>query len=405
MAKAGGPSRNFRRGEKEIGFEVYAYLDSSLYKGRQADFAFCWSINVSASNSDGLVQVKSEFIRLFALAKGGAEDVLNIEVNRSPGGQLKTKFSIADQGHLTKRLFASGMWFSSSSPKREIFSKLSDDISGILGSLKKRPRDVSILESVSGVHSELRQFFNGITHLDEYNIQPDVARQAVDPLPIIRMGNDGAGVSEVIGALQSDQYQRLLFTPFYTSGSPYFSGRSYYDYSYLDRRRKNPIDQIIKNLRAGVPSVDSIGTEIDPSTGRRFVTFKSGQHVYRPQEVSDGTFKWLCILVALFVPTSRVILLEEPENFMHPWMQQRFIGLAREQARNGRRSVVISTHSVTVLNALNVEELRVVHQEDGETILDDVADVEGVRNVLANSSFGLGDIWVSGEIGGVTGGR
>jgi predicted ATPase len=113
--------------------------------------------------------------------------------------------------------------------------------------------------------------------------------------------------------------------------------------------------------------------------------------------------KWLCLLVAMYVPNSRVILLEEPENFMHPWMQQRFISIVREQAKKLNISVIVSTHSVTILNSITLKELLLVYQTEGETHVESVKDQKEVQKVLDKTSFGLGDIWVSGGIGGVVG--
>jgi hypothetical protein len=59
---------------------------------------------------------------------------------------------------------------------------------------------------------------------------------------------------------------------------------------------------------------------------------------------------------------------------------------------------------VTVLNSLVVDELKVVHQRGGETMLSIVENKEEIERILSESTFGLGDIWLSGEFGGVTGG-
>lgn len=406
MAKAGGASRNFRRGSTTIQFSVETPLDVSLYCGKQALFTFRWEMSVGPSGADGFVQVKNEAFRIFAHANEGwkEKEVFALEVSRGANNATKGKLSMDSEQNLTKRLFDSSLWVSRSSKKQEIFTTLRARLNDVLAGARKKPQDASLLEQVSNIHYGARRFFRDLLTLDEFNISPDVARQGVDPLPVIRMGPDGSGLSEVIGALETDQLRRLQDRIAIGVGSPYFSAYPY-DMHWAGRPRKNPLPDIVENLQAAVSSIDSLATEIDPSTGRRYVVFKSGGHKFRPQEISDGTFKWLCLLIALFVPTSRVILLEEPENFMHPWMQQRFVALARAQAKRGSGSVVLSTHSVTVLNALNVDELCVAYQENGETHIEPIENGDEIQALLAKSSFGLGDIWVSGEFGGVTGGN
>ena len=93
---------------------------------------------------------------------------------------------------------------------------------------------------------------------------------------------------------------------------------------------------IIRDLAAAVRPIESVAVQMDPTSGKRFVVFNAEKHSFFPEEVSDGTIKWLCILVSIYVPFSRVYLLEEPENFLHPWMQQKLINIMRQQAsKNG----------------------------------------------------------------------
>lgn len=398
MAKAGGPSRNFRRGEDVIEFNVASTLDSSRYNGRAAEFYFGWSVSVARSDEGGFIYVKREAFSLFAISGGETFNVLRAEVMRPPSGSARVKFDMAPEEVLTKRLFSGSAWVSASSKKSEIISKISERVNALLLDAKKGGQDASFLSAISSIHYEVWRFFVNLSSLDEYNISPEVARQAVDPLPVVKMGTDGAGVSEIIGALEKGQLSR------FSGGSSaiyHFEGNWY---GPGGRRRTNPLAKILEHVQAAIPSIESIGTEIDPSSGRRYVVFSGNGQVFRPQEVSDGTFKWLCLLVALYVPASKIVLLEEPENFMHPWMQQRFVALSREQAEANDSSVVMSTQSVTVLNSLVVDELRVVHQEDGETRVNLVGNKQEIEKLLSESTFGLGDIWLSGEFGGVTGG-
>jgi predicted ATPase len=329
MAKAGGPARNFRRGEDVIEFSVSSMLDVSLYRGRPADFYFVWGVSVSRSDESGFVYVRKETFRVVVSAAGEMSDVLRAEIMRPPSGGVRTRFEMAPEQDLTKRLFSSSFWVSSSSKKAEIISAIGGRIQDVLQDAKKGGQDASFLSSISAVHHEVWRFHRDLSSLDEYNISPEIARQAVDPLPVVKMGTDGAGVSEVIAALEKGQLSR-----FFGASGGYEYRMHWYHHEALSRRKSNPLSKILEHVQAAIPSIDSIGTQIDPSSGRRFVVFSGNGQVFRPQEVSDGTFKWLCLLVALYVPASKVVLLEEPENFMHPWMQQRFVALAREFCRD-----------------------------------------------------------------------
>ncbi|UHQ24967.1 AAA family ATPase [Lysobacter sp. 5GHs7-4] len=403
MGKAGGPARNFKRGCSDMHFTVATDFPSALYKGRQAIFHLLWNVSLGINEKDNMTYISHESIRILAKpANGDAEAVLSIEVARTAAGGVRTKFFLADADILTKKLLATSYWVTRNSTKAAMFNAVRREVADELRKVRGLPHDSSILEIFSPIGFDVRRLHRDLLALDEYNIQPDVARIASDPLPMATMGNDGAGVSQVIYALETAQFRR--FATRSSLSDPYSAADRLADYGFRSMLSKNnPLEEISENLKAAVVSLDAIGTDIDRSTGRRFVVFRSGSYTFRPEEVSDGTIKWLCLLVALYVPRSRVVLLEEPENFMHPWMQQRFIQLAREQTKKNRTSVFFSTHSVTVLNALKVSELLVARKTNGGTQVEAVLDRDEVQKVLNESNFGLGDFWVSGGIGGVAG--
>jgi energy-coupling factor transporter ATP-binding protein EcfA2 len=404
MGRAGGPTRNFMRGQRTIRFKVISHYETTRYKAKQTDFWLQWEIELSLTDPDKIVQICRESFSVFSGLD--LDKVITLEVNRTPSGATKAKFHLADQADLTRRMIDAPNWVPSSGVNKEgLFRLAKEKFNETVKEIKQFPQDASLIQQFADVHGNVRKVLREIASIDEFNIQPSIARQATDPLPVTRMGSDGSSVSEVIHALETQQFRRLFGSPGYLgfAGYPY-EGPSF-DYAMLRAFSKlSPLQGIVDNLKAGVSSIDNITTEIDPSTGRRFIVFNSSGNKFRPEEISDGTIKWLCLLVALYVPRSRVLLLEEPENFMHPWMQQRFVNLAREQALKSGTTVVFSTHSATVLNSLEVDELLIVHQIDGATVVDAVDDKDGVQGLLDSSDFGLGDVWVSGGIGGVTGG-
>ncbi|WP_114996560.1 AAA family ATPase [Xanthomonas campestris] len=400
LGKAGGPARNFRRGTKEISFVVVTEYENTLFENRRTKFWLRWSVALSLTQEDILLQISRE--SLSVIPSGGKKPVISMELTRGPGGSVKYKSEDIDSSVLTKKMLAS----QSVANKEELFKFANKSIADTFSSIKKRPSDASFLPYFSWLHSSVRRLLTEIGSFDEYNIQPDVARLAVDPLPITRMGNDGRAVSEVINALESHQYHRLMNN---AHGGGYYGQKHDFGfawenyYSVTSLAKSNPLEKIVSHLSAAVSSIDGLCTELDPSTGRRFVVFKSEGNRFRPEEISDGTMKWLCLLVAIYVPQSKVILLEEPENFMHPWMQQRFVSILREQGQKLNTAVIMTTHSATILNSLTVRELLIVRHESGATEVSNVEDEAQIQKVLDETNFGLGDMWVSGAIGAVTG--
>jgi predicted ATPase len=409
LGKAGGPKRNFRRGQESIEFTTLRYCGRVLYKGHHVHTWLQWELRLSLGKPDQVVQVSSETVSILGNPGTGYEHILTLGVTRSADGLAKTRSFLADDKHLTKKVFEGASIGNSRTPKATLLADARRQLAEVAAQAKKFPADSSLLEAVQVFHSSIQELVRDLRGVDEYNLQPDAARTPTDPMPITRMGTDGAHVAEVINALESGQVRRLA-SPFglesqsYLARNGYHGVTSVFDYALFARlARENPLEKILEHLKAAISSIDGIGTEIDVSTGRRYVVFKSNGERFRPEEVSDGTMKWLCLLVASLVPHSRVMILEEPENFMHPWMQQRFVSLLRDQCSAFGTSAVFSTHSATLLNALNLPEVVVVFQKDGSTVVQEVKDDEALKRALSETSFGLGDIWVSGGIGGVTG--
>lgn len=416
LGKAGGPRRNFRRGQTEMRFTVEGKYGDCLFNGSRQSFLFRWNVKISQSGQD-IARIAEESLIVYPdLPLGSTEIAILAQITRPKDNSVKTRSHVIDSDRSGKNLFSRPDGNTYSMRKQELFESARKGISDVLSRARKASDDRCFLESLAPLNSSIYRILRRLKSLEEYNFQPDVARQASDLLPDAKLSNDGAGLSEIVDALTKQDYRRLYSHNVFSEHGPRFmeiAGHRHYFWdleqshrlktSLASLRKNPPIDTILENLRAAVNSIDSLETEIDQSTGRRYTIFKSGEHRFRPQEVSDGTIKWLCSLITLFLPYSELLLLEEPENFMHPWMQQRFIALAREQSKKLRLSVVLTTHSVTTLNSLDPSELLLVTQRNGETEVNSLTDADKINEFLKETNFGLGDLWVSGGIGAVTG--
>jgi hypothetical protein len=254
--------------------------------------------------------------------------------------------------------------------------------------------------------------------LNEYDIIPDIAKESSDPLPYADMLPTGENVSEVIYALQARRFERLVVPRYYDLGylgygrysrkrSRMRSNTSWLADKVAERLERHELGDALENISSelsmAVSGIEGLETKIDKATGKRLVAFKAGKYDFLPEEVSDGTVKWLCTLVSLFVPVSAIYLLEEPENYLHPWMQQRLIELMRDAALSSHTIFVLTTHSSALLNAALPEEVTVVDSTRNGTRATRAEEEGQINAMLDTSHFGLGDLWVSGAIGGVPG--
>lgn len=84
-------------------------------------------------------------------------------------------------------------------------------------------------------------------------------------------------------------------------------------------------------------------------------------------ELSAGTRRLLRLLVCLLFDSSSVMLLEQPEDGLHPGLAAKLLGIL--QAYGVDRCMVLSTHSPAMLDAIDPQALRIVELRSGVTHL------------------------------------
>jgi predicted ATPase len=114
--------------------------------------------------------------------------------------------------------------------------------------------------------------------------------------------------------------------------------------------------------------------------------------------LSDGTLRFLAMLAALLTPQPPPLLcLEEPELGMHPDALAQLAELLVDAS--ARMQIVVTTHSDTLLSALNdhVDSVLVCENNGaGSTI----GHLDAERLAFWLKQYKLGEIWRLGEIGG-----
>ena len=102
------------------------------------------------------------------------------------------------------------------------------------------------------------------------------------------------------------------------------------------------------------------------------------------KDLSLGTRRIIRILTSLVFDRSSVMLIEQPEDGIHPGLTKKIMGLLRDYA--DPLQLFISSHSLTVFNTLSLEDVRFVTMVDGETkvrgILTEI-EVEAARKYIS----------------------
>lgn len=224
-----------------------------------------------------------------------------------------------------------------------------------------------------------------------YNISPSAVRRPEDIASEPSIEEDGRGLAAVLFALtrtrQSEDY--------------------WDDYRYQRRYRFYQPDEtftkIIAYSKIVSDAIQDITVEPDTIENqlRIFVRVDYGDGSLKLpfSLVSDGTAKWFTLVTAI-VTSRAVFAIEEPENFLHPLMQREIVRIVRDEFSSAFKDAfaVMTTHSETILNAVDPDEMILVHMEEGRSVATRPQNAADVRAEIDRTGFGAGYYYLAGAI-------
>ncbi len=159
------------------------------------------------------------------------------------------------------------------------------------------------------------------------------------------------------------------------------------------------LDRLTEFFRLAYPTMTKLSVTNDQfeNTIRVRVTLEGTDSPQIPlAALSDGTLKWMSLVTAIFTNDS-ILAIEEPENFIHPSIQREAVKIARDQTQN-HSLLLMSSHSETILNSAEPEEVVVVSIINGRTYARRVKNPQKLRQLINESGFGLGFHYLSGGL-------
>ncbi|WP_082109641.1 AAA family ATPase [Mycobacterium sp. UM_Kg1] len=146
--------------------------------------------------------------------------------------------------------------------------------------------------------------------------------------------------------------------------------------------------KVMSGMRTVLPKLDDIDTSFteDRRLSLIFKFLDSGR-AWNANEMSDGTMQALALFVALFDARCPLLIVEEPENALHPWILRHFLDLCREQKR---KQILLTTHSPIVIDYSAPKDLCIMWNRNGESNISPVLEL----------SPEVVELWRSGEVTG-----
>lgn len=177
---------------------------------------------------------------------------------------------------------------------------------------------------------------------------------------------------------------------------------------HLLRRDRSRFDAIVNAVQRLVPGFHDFDIATPKPELRRLDLVVESGLVMAPESVSVGVRTLLFFVALAYHPQPpRLILLEEPENGVHPRRLGEIIALLREitEGKHGQHAaqVILTTHSPYLLDHIDVERDQVLvfrRNDDGSRTAEPV-DQERLKNFL--DEFMLGEVWYNESEEGLVG--
>lgn len=155
--------------------------------------------------------------------------------------------------------------------------------------------------------------------------------------------------------------------------------------------------RIMDAMRNILPGLRDVTTDF--GSDRRLTLQFQEDGVGRPwasNEVSDGTIQSLALFVALHDPRTPLVVIEEPENSVHPWIVRSFVDACREAKT---KQVIVTSHSPVLISHLMPEEIAVAWRREGRTHVRRLTDLDPkAQELWASGTLNTFDILDSGYL-------
>ena len=332
-------------------------VESLAWNGEGADGILGWSIEIGPGARTGLASPAHYALRV---ARAAAKDK-PFEVREESCDVGATRLTSAQAG-VKRRISVSGS--PDSAPDFDEFAS------------------EAALATISRRHANLGQVARALSSSVRYQLD---ARELAKAAPLLEveakqmsLRHDGFGLPAVLDALLGEE-------------------RAAFDAIERELAEAVPIISGIRLRSVRVPSYAGGGSPQEAMGKALTFALRTGGEIAAPL-VSDGVLLFLAYLTLLHSPSApSVLLIEEPENGVHPRELERVAGYLRRitaEDRGARQGqVILATHSPYFLDYVDAEHVIVFgRRENGETVVRPLLEVEGVRERI-DGGLSVGEMW------------
>jgi predicted ATPase len=205
----------------------------------------------------------------------------------------------------------------------------------------------------------------------EYRLNPTQSYQPSVPQPNAVLASNGSNLADVVDGLRNHPDETLF-------------------------------ESLKNDLRSAIPSLQGLRlAPVANSQGAKAIEYllagPERPPVSIPAELaSQGALLVVAYLTLAYGNTPDCVLIEEPENGLHPGRVQTVVDILRKMSTgeigNRKRQIIVTTHSPLLLNYVKPEEVRVVNRraEEGAQVMP-LSRARDIDKLL--KEFGVGELW------------
>lgn len=165
----------------------------------------------------------------------------------------------------------------------------------------------------------------------------------------------------------------------------------------LSQKKDNAYLKIVETIRLVAPFFDDFILKPDINEKVRLLWKQKGSdYPLKPNHLSDGTLRFICLATALLQPIlPSTIIIDEPELGLHPYAIEILAELIK--AASTKTQLIVSTQSPALVDYFEPEDIVVVDRVDGASTFKRL-DKEELSTWFED--YSLGELWKKNVISG-----
>ncbi|MDK2795141.1 MAG: hypothetical protein PWQ22_8 [Archaeoglobaceae archaeon] len=155
-----------------------------------------------------------------------------------------------------------------------------------------------------------------------------------------------------------------------------------------EKRRK--FLNLIKEL---LPFVDNVDVERFADRSLLIKLKEKYTEDYLPAPlISDGTINITALIIALYFEEKPLIIVEEPERNIHPYLISKVVGMMKEASQ--KKQIIVTTHNPEMVKYAGLENILLVSRnEEGFSVISKPREKEEIKAFLENE-LGIEELYV-----------